>query len=172
MVLPEDHFGTWNRLCSQFDITLPHRLVAGGETRFHSVKNALETIGDEGLVAIHDAARPLITPELIRKAFQEAEIHGNSIPVVPFSESVRMMEEDTSVPLDRSRLRVVQTPQVFSASLIRRAYRQEYRQEFTDDATVAESTGITIRLIDGDPRNFKITTQTDLAVAEMMLHLD
>ncbi len=169
VVLPAGQFTTWKNLCDQHAFTLPHQLVAGGETRFHSVKNALTAIADDGLVAIHDGARPLVSESLIRMIFLTAGQLGNCIPVTNLNESVRMLSGNTNRAVDRMDYRAVQTPQVFLCSTIKKAYDQEFRDSFTDDATVAESIGETIHLIEGDPVNFKITHPCDLAAAETLL---
>ena len=170
VALPANQFTAWQNLCDQYAFSLPHQLISGGETRFHSVQHALSVIEGDGLVAIHDGARPMISVSLIRAAFLTAGEQGNCIPVIPVTESVRILTEDThSLTLKREVLRIVQTPQVFQVSVIKKAYEQEYRVNFTDDATVAESIGETINLIDGDPVNLKITHPYDLAAAEILL---
>ena len=171
VALPANQFTAWQNLCNQYAFSLPHQLISGGETRFHSVQHALSAIEDDGLVAIHDGARPMISVSLIRAAFLTAGEQGNCIPVIPVTESVRILTKDTrcSLTLQREDLRIVQTPQVFQVSVIKKAYQQEYRESFTDDATVAESIGEVINLIDGDPVNMKITHPYDLAAAEILL---
>ena len=169
VALPFSHFDMWHSLCEEHAFELPHQLVAGGETRFQSVKNALSCIGSEGLVAIHDGARPLVSETLIRTLFLAASLSGNSIPAIPLNESLRVTEGDASRAVNRSLHRVVQTPQVFHAAVIKKAYEQVYRESFTDDATVAESIGETIHLTDGDPVNMKVTHRYDLAAAEALL---
>jgi 2-C-methyl-D-erythritol 4-phosphate cytidylyltransferase len=169
LALPDSYFNSWLKLCEDHDFKLPHRLVAGGETRFHSVKNALSVVDDDGLVAIHDGARPLITVALISEAFLTAGQLGNCIPVIPLNESVRMLSGNTNHTVNREVYRLVQTPQVFGVATIKKAYDQEFRESFTDDATVAESIGETIHLIHGDPLNIKITRPGDLAAAEAIL---
>jgi 2-C-methyl-D-erythritol 4-phosphate cytidylyltransferase len=169
LVLPTDHFTTWQKLCEQHHFTLAHQLVAGGETRFHSVQNALSAIDGDGLVAIHDGARPLVSGSLIRESFLAAGQFGNSIPVIPLNESVRILSGSTSLAVNREVYRLVQTPQVFHAAIIKKAYGQDYLECFTDDAMVAESMGEIIHLIDGDPANIKITRPGDLDVAEVLL---
>jgi 2-C-methyl-D-erythritol 4-phosphate cytidylyltransferase len=166
LVLPASQFSSWQSLCEQHLFTLPHQVVAGGETRFHSVKNALSAIGSDGVVAIHDGVRPLISVSLIREGFLSAGQLGNCIPVVPVNESLRMLENGGSHAVGRSEFCMVQTPQVFRCNIIKKAYEQAYRESFTDDATVAESIGEVIHLIDGDPVNLKITHPSDLAAAE------
>lgn len=169
VALPEAQFQEWHRLCEQFTFTREHLLSAGGETRFHSVRNALALAGDEGLIAIHDGARPLVSVPLIRRLFEFAAAHGNCIPVVPVGESLRNAGKSISRAVNRGDYRLVQTPQVFPAETIRQAYRQEYRPSFTDDATVVEYAGGIIHLADGDPANLKVTQPHDLAVAEALL---
>jgi len=171
VALPRLLFPAWELLCTAHSVVITHRLAEGGETRFHSVKNALALIGDDGLVAIHDAARPLVTPALIREAFLAAETYGNCIPVAPLRESVREIRGENSRAVDRLALRIVQTPQVFGAGTIKKAYLQDYRPEFTDDATVVEAMGETIHVIEGDPVNFKITHPYDLAAAEALISI-
>ena len=169
LVLPGNLFGVWQDLCQKYAFILPHKLVAGGETRFHSVQNALPALPGEGLVAIHDGARPLISEILIRRIFHSAELWGNSVPAVPVTESIRRISGETSIPVDRNTLRSIQTPQVFKVEMIRKGYQQDYQPQFTDDATVLESIGETIQLVDGDPSNIKITNPCDLAMAEILL---
>lgn len=169
LALPDGHFNSWQKLCEQHNFTLPHQLIAGGETRFHSVQNALSVINDDGFVAIHDGARPLVSGSLIRTLFLTAGQFGNCIPVIPLNESVRLLSGDTNCTVNRADYRLVQTPQVFHIATIKKAYEQDYQECFTDDAMVAESIGETIHLIDGDPVNMKITHPCDLAAAEAML---
>jgi 2-C-methyl-D-erythritol 4-phosphate cytidylyltransferase len=169
LALPAGQFSSWQKLCDQYAFKLPHQLVAGGETRFHSVQNALTVIEEDGLVAIHDGARPLISVALIRAAFLTAGQLGNCIPVIPVNESVRSVSGDFNRPVNRSDYRIVQTPQVFHSAILKKAYRQEFSENFTDDAMVAEGIGETIHLIDGDPVNLKITHPYDLAAAEVLL---
>ena len=168
LVLPRDQFAKWQELCMEHHFTAPHQLVAGGEARFHSVQNALPAISDEGLVAVHDGARPLVSTSLIRRAFQTAGLYGNCIPVIPVNESIRKISGETNMPVDRGNLRVVQTPQVFQCEILKKAYEQDYQPQFTDDAMVLESLGETIHLTDGDLFNIKITHPHDLAIAEML----
>lgn len=169
VALPAEHISRWNDLCVQHGFNLPHQLVAGGETRFHSVRNALAYIGDDGVVAIHDGARPLISEQLIRSCFLTAEAFGNCIPVTPLNESVRMLTKDASQAVDRASYCIVQTPQVFYGATIKKAYLQKFRESFTDDAVVAESMGELIHLTDGDPVNMKVTNPSDLATAEALM---
>jgi 2-C-methyl-D-erythritol 4-phosphate cytidylyltransferase len=167
--LPQLQLSRWNELQKEYGFTIPHRLVAGGETRFHSVKNAISVLPDDGIVAIHDAARPLVSADLIRRAFMTAEDSGNAIPVVSVQESMREMKNGRSIPVDRSAFRLIQTPQVFLLADARPAYLQEYQPEFTDDATVMESAGFNIHFIEGETGNIKITFPDDMTIAQALM---
>jgi 2-C-methyl-D-erythritol 4-phosphate cytidylyltransferase len=169
IVLPEAEIPRWQSILKADGLEKTHRVACGGETRFHSVKNALDLLDGEGLVAIHDGARPLGSESLIIRAFNAAEKHGNAIPAIPLNESVRMTENGRNSPVDRSSLRIIQTPQVFQLSEIKKAYGQSYREAFTDDATVLEAAGMAINLVDGDPANIKITRPEDLLIAQALI---
>ena len=170
LVLPRDQFDFWQHLCHEYQFGVPMLIAEGGETRFHSVKNGLRLIDSDGIVAIHDAARPLVNSKTILTAFKAAEMYGNAVPAVPVSDSIRQIDSTLSIAVDRSRFCKIQTPQCFDVRILQRAYQQEYRYTFTDDATVVESTGERIHLIDGNIGNIKITTPEDLVVAEALLN--
>ena len=125
---------------------------------------------DESLVAIHDGVRPLVTIDTIKRCFADAEKFGNAIPVISPSDSMRMITEQGNMPVNRQYLRIIQTPQVFDAKLIKKAYLQDYSPDFTDDATLLEKTGENIHLVEGNRENIKITNPEDLAVAEALFH--
>lgn len=170
VVLPEGFEAHWKKLCQKHSCTLPHRWVTGGETRFHSVQNGLQVIPAEGIVAIHDAARPLVTPTLIGRCFESCILHQcGVIPVIRESNSVRQLTEEGSRILSRELLRVVQTPQVFPSRALKQAYETSYDSAFTDDASVAEKNGLAIRLEKGEESNLKITTTFDFLIAEQYL---
>jgi 2-C-methyl-D-erythritol 4-phosphate cytidylyltransferase len=169
VTLPEPHIPYWEQLCRTHNFILPHHLVKGGETRFHSVKNALERIGGEGLVAIHDGVRPLVSCGTLRRAFEEAAESGNAVPVIRMQESIRETGTAGNREVSREDLRIVQTPQVFRIALIKKAYDAATRENFTDDATVLETLGETIHLVEGNPENIKITRPSDLRCAEAIL---
>jgi 2-C-methyl-D-erythritol 4-phosphate cytidylyltransferase len=168
LVLPIDQFNSWKELCRNYSFIIPHRLIAGGDTRFHSVKNALAVIPDDGLVAIHDGVRPLISPLLIHATFETARLRGNAIPVIPIHESIRLITGSTSWPVNREKYNIVQTPQVFHAASIKKAYCQPYSEKFSDDATVIEASGEQIHLLDGEKTNIKITFPQDIVIAEAL----
>jgi 2-C-methyl-D-erythritol 4-phosphate cytidylyltransferase len=167
--LPEKEFATWKSICSEEKFDIPHKLVTGGKTRFHSVRNALKEIVGNSIVAIHDGVRPLVSKEIIANAYQEAERSGSAIPVIDIFESVRYLDEQENYPVNRQNYKLVQTPQVFLSNLILSAYQTNFREEFTDDASVFEYGGMKVNLIDGNPENIKITTKKDLAIAETLL---
>ena len=172
IVIPEEHAGYWQMLCEELNFTIPHRLVFGGETRFHSVKNALQAMDGAGwyaingktLIAVHDGVRPYVSAEVITACFQAALKYGAAIPVLPVIESVREIAGAESRPFDRTRLRIVQTPQVFRADILHKAYQQPYHDQFTDDASVVEASGHKIHLVAGNPENIKITTIDQLKI--------
>lgn len=172
VVLPAEHIDYWRNLSARFDVA-PHRMVAGGRERFDSVLRGLEALPSETeLIAVQDGVRPLVSRGLIRRMFEAAEQYGAAIPVVAPVDSFRSVEgEDDSIIVDRRRLRIVQTPQVFRGELLRDAYRVGYRPEFTDDASVVEASGCPIHLCEGERANLKITTREDLVVAAALLEM-
>ena len=170
VVLPEDQIDTWKRLCEAHVFGRIPRVVAGGETRFHSVRNGLDAVTSDGLIAVHDGVRPLVAPSVIAACFAAAADGGAAVPVVPVVESVREVDADGgSRPVDRTRLRVVQTPQVFRADVLRAAYCLPYDPRFTDDASVVEASGVAVRLVPGNRENIKLTTPMDLLLAEQLM---
>ncbi len=173
VTLPADQMDLWQQLCERYAFTLPHRVVPGGETRWHSVKNALDSIADPAdvdVIAVHDGVRPLATADLISRVLEAARRDGAAIPVVMLNDSVRQVVGETSHALDRSSLRAVQTPQAFDARLLIDAYSQSFQPTFTDDASVVERYGHSVTLVEGDPVNLKITRPMDLALAEYLLN--
>jgi 2-C-methyl-D-erythritol 4-phosphate cytidylyltransferase len=171
LVLPAQFHTHWEQLCTAHNFNIPHQLVTGGETRFHSVKNGLDAIDNDAnaLIAIHDAVRPLISKEIIEKSYHHAAEHGNAVTAVKSRDSVRLTENGISKSLTRDDVYLVQTPQTFQSAQIKKAYLQPYNTKFTDDASVVEETGIKINLAEGSYQNIKITFPEDLAIAEMIL---
>ena len=175
VTLPADQMALWRELCERYAFNVPHRVVPGGETRWHSVKNALGSIGDPAgvdVIAVHDGVRPLASKALICRTLEAARSTGAAIPVVTLNDSVRQVDGDASHALDRSSLRAVQTPQAFDARLLLEAYGQTFDPTFTDDASVVERYGHGVTLVDGDPQNLKITRPMDLDLAEYLLDND
>ena len=168
-VLPENQLRHWCELQNKYSFTIPQTLVKGGSNRFYSVRNGLEFVNLHGLVAIHDGVRPFVSTDTIKRCFDEAEKSGNAIPVISPADSLRMLTDQGSVPVDRLKVRQVQTPQVFNAELIRIAYQQNYQREFTDDATVFEKNGGKINLVEGNRENIKITNPEDLLISKALL---
>lgn len=169
VVLPEGQIDFWKNLAARFDIA-KHTCTAGGLQRFHSVRNGLSALPRTvALIAVHDGVRPLVSSDLILKAVECAAAHGTAIPVVEAVDSLRQLTPDGSHPIDRNTLRIVQTPQVFDAELLRRAYELDYSPDFTDDASVVERAGHAVTLCHGERGNLKITTADDLPIAEAIL---
>ena len=186
LVLPRDHQEYWRELCALYSFTVPHRIADGGATRFHSVQSGLALVdAPEALVAVHDGVRPFVSHEVISQCYADAEAHGAVVPVIPVVETVRQLirEEEAegearhlevivnskSVTVDRNAYRLVQTPQTFRATLLRRAYKQPYTDAFTDDASVVEALGEAVTLVEGNRENIKLTTPFDLIVAKALI---
>ena len=165
LVLPETQFELWEMLCSKYN-TVSHQIVKGGKTRFQSGLNGLNFIENEGLVAIHDGVRPFVSVEIIRESFKIASLKGTAIVSVASKDSVRVYGQ----AVDRSTVRLIQTPQTFQIPLIKKAFETEELSTFTDDASVAEHAGFEINLIEGNYENIKITTPEDLIWAEIILN--
>jgi 2-C-methyl-D-erythritol 4-phosphate cytidylyltransferase len=171
LVLPEDDFDKWNSIVKKYGFSQPVTIQKGGDTRFQSVKNGLEKIGSDGLVAIHDGVRPLVSKDIIAASFRLAAVHKSAVAAVRLKESIRMTDQDSTKAMDRSRFRVIQTPQTFDVALIRKAYEMKEDPTLTDDASVAERAGHVISLFEGSYENIKITTPEDITVAEALLKM-
>ncbi len=170
VVLPADSHEYWNTLCTTHNFEVPHQLISGGETRFHSVKKGLGLIDDDdAIVAIHDAVRPLISKEIIDDSYDCAAKYGNAIVAVKSRDSVRQIKDNRSISLIRDEIYLIQTPQTFQSGQLKKAYLQPYQANFTDDASVVEQTGVNINLIGGSHQNIKITFPEDIAIAEFLL---
>lgn len=147
-------------------------VASGGETRFHSVRNGLSKIkSNTGLVAVHDAARPMVSKRVILDGFKLAEKKGSAVPVIIPQDSLRMISAESTIAVDRNEYRLIQTPQIFPIISLRAAYAQEFNQIFTDDATVVEKSGIVINTYEGDKTNIKITIDSDLEIAKALFGL-
>jgi 2-C-methyl-D-erythritol 4-phosphate cytidylyltransferase len=169
LVLPEGDFETWQSLCEKHDFKKNIQLQKGGDTRFQSVKNGLAKIETEGLVAIHDGVRPLVSEDIIGASFRLAAVHQSAVAAVRLKESIRMTDKDSTKAVDRSQFRLIQTPQTFLVSLIQKAYEMKEDTTLTDDASVAERAGHVISLFEGSYDNIKITTEEDIVIAEALL---
>lgn len=170
LVLPESQIEQWKLLCQKHQFIVNHTIVKGGETRYQSVKNGLMSISNtNALIAIHDGVRPLVSKDVIENCFATAEKYGNAIPVIKPVESVRLEMGTNSKIADREKVFLVQTPQVFKSSIIKKGYETPYQPSFTDDASVAEFMGEKIQLVEGNRENIKITTPFDLIIAEALI---
>lgn len=171
LVLNSRHLEVWEEIKAKYHLNIPHKVVVGGRERFFSVKNAIDTIEDkEAWVAVHDGVRPLISKEIVDNCFFVAEKEGNAVCCMDCTDSVRIINNNESnQSIDRGRVKLIQTPQCFALSVLRKAYLQPYREEFTDDASVVESLGEKITLCKGDRHNIKITTPLDMTIAESLL---
>lgn len=169
LVLPEAHLLTGQEILrSTMD---PDRvwMTVGGETRFHSVRNGLQHIHQHSIVFVHDGVRCLLTPNLIRRCYEAAIEGGNAIPAISAVDSIRMSTIDGSVPVDRNKVKIIQTPQTFYSDILKAAFEQEYDDRFTDEASVVEKIGVKIHLIEGETSNIKITQPIDILIAEKIL---
>ena len=169
VVLPAPFIEFWKSICRRHNCSIKHELVEGGEARYYSVKNGLARVDKDGLVAVHDGVRPLVSKNTIQSVIKTAREKGNAIPVIHINESIRELHSEFSRPVDRQNYRIVQTPQCFHSELLIEAYKQEFRATFTDDASVVEALGKKINLVDGNFENIKITRPVDIKFAESYL---
>lgn len=178
LALSADYRDYWKMLCKELGCTVPHTVVDGGETRFHSVQNGLREIRmaseaesclpEHILIAVHDGVRPFVSAGTISRCLNEAEVSAAVLPVIPMIDSLRELDETGSHPVGREKYVAVQTPQVFRGDILFKAYEQEYDVAFTDDASVVESYGIPVQTVEGNRENIKITTPFDLLVAKTL----
>ena len=168
LVLPVSQQAYWKQLCEEYQFELVHEIANGGETRFHSVKNGLALVEEDGLVGVHDGVRPFVSQEVITRCYEEAASLKAVIPVIGVVETVRHLIGEGSETVPRDQYKLVQTPQVFDVTLLRRAYQQEYTDLFTDDASVVEALGEKVYLVEGNRENIKLTTPFDLKLAELL----
>ena len=168
LVLPVSQQAYWKQLCEEYQFDLAHEIADGGETRFHSVKNGLALIKEDGLVGVHDGVRPFVSQEVIARCYDEALSLKAVIPVIGVVETVRHLTEGGSETVPRDQYKLVQTPQVFDVALLRRAYEQTCTDMFTDDASVVEALGEKVYLVEGNRENIKLTTPFDLKLAELL----
>ena len=168
LVLPVSQQAYWKQLCAEYQFDLAHEIADGGETRFHSVKNGLSLVKEDGLVGVHDGVRPFVSQEVIARCYEEAVSLKAVIPVIGVVETVRHLTGEGSETVPRDQYKLVQTPQVFEVALLRRAYEQTYTELFTDDASVVEALGEKVYLVEGNRENIKLTTPFDLKLAEWL----
>lgn len=175
VVLPSSQITYWQALCQKHGCNIPHQVTAGGDTRFHSVKNGLALIPQEtnAVVGVHDGVRPFVAQDVLLRCYILAETKRAVIPVIPVVETIRKITDTSavhSVTVPRSEYRLVQTPQVFEVNLLKRAYQQSYIDKFTDDASVVEAMGVQVYLTEGNRENIKLTTPFDLNIAIQLIN--
>ncbi|MFZ4401333.1 MAG: 2-C-methyl-D-erythritol 4-phosphate cytidylyltransferase [Bacteroidales bacterium] len=168
LVLPSKHISIWEKLVEKYNFNIKVKIAFGGETRFQSVKNGLDLV-EKGIVAIHDAVRPLVSLDTIERAFETALLKGNAIPAISVNDSLRIIDNSGSKILNRNLIKLIQTPQCFEVRTLKKAYAQEFDENFTDDASVLEKSGKKINLIEGNKENIKITFAADLLIAKALL---
>lgn len=169
LVLPEDQLSYAQMILQEFEERIDLTIVTGGATRYHSVQNGLNAVKGESIVFVHDGVRPLVSTTLIQRCYDDAVKYGSAIPAMPAIDSMRIIEGEDSKPVDRTMLRVIQTPQTFHSKILLPAFEQEYIDAFTDEATVVEAMGTRVHLTEGERCNIKVTTPEDMHVAEALL---
>ena len=178
-VLPKEHISRWEELCLKYPLNVPQRIVPGGITRFHSVKNALAKVPDGAVVAVHDGVRPLVSAALIREMFERMKTCRALIPVIPVTDTLKSLERGADGALkasglpdpDRGKVFGAQTPQMFLSEELKAAYTLPYDTSYTDDASVAARYGIPLSFIEGERKNIKLTTPEDMELAGYFLNL-
>jgi 2-C-methyl-D-erythritol 4-phosphate cytidylyltransferase len=168
LVLPEDHVAAGQEIIDAFFDYDRIRLTEGGRTRFHSVQNGLNLITEESIIFVHDGVRCLLSVDLIHRCYEAALELGSAIPVIDSKDSIRLITPDGNEALDRTKIKLVQTPQTFHSKILLPAYKIDYKDKFTDEATVVEAFGLKVQLVEGEEHNIKITRPLDLEIAEGM----
>lgn len=171
LVLPPHQVSYAQMVLQAFEERIDLTIVAGGATRYHSVQNGLKGLPEDSIIMVHDGVRPLVGSDLILRCYDQALKLGSAIPAIPATDSMRMIDDDDSYPLDRSLVRIIQTPQTFRGGVLLPAFQQAYSEAFTDEASVVEAAGGTVFLVDGEKRNLKITTPEDLVIAEALMKM-
>jgi 2-C-methyl-D-erythritol 4-phosphate cytidylyltransferase len=169
IVLPADYIHEGENIIASSGLSQSFLFVAGGDTRFQSVKNGLAQADPASIVFVHDAVRCLLTPDLIQRCYQQAVEKGSAIPAVSSTDTIRITEGTKHHVVDRANVMMIQTPQTFNAAILKKAFEQAYQPSFTDEANVLEASGKEVYLIEGEHENIKITRPLDLAIAEYIL---
>lgn len=172
LVLPKEDIELWQTLVEKHKFNLKPTLIEGGKERFFSVRNALEQCSNEGIILIHDGVRPFVNHKTIQNVIDKTQEKGSAIPVIDIFDSMRLITRTESMPVNREKYKLVQTPQGFEAELIMESYQQNFDPQFTDDASVYESAGYSVSLTDGNKENIKITTPEDLRFAPSLKRND
>lgn len=169
VVMHHDYISFWKDLCLQFEDVPEHTVVAGGEERFHSVRNGIEAVSsDVEHIAIHDAVRPLVSHETLTRCFNTLNEHNAVVPAIPINDSIREVHGIFNKSVDRSMYKRIQTPQCFESTVLKEAYSKPFSPLFTDDASVVEANGHSVFLVEGNLENIKITSPIDLIVGEAL----
>jgi len=169
VVMHHDYISFWKDLCLQFEDVPEHTVVAGGEERFHSVKNGIEAVSsDVKHIAIHDAVRPLVSHETLTRCFNALNEHNAVVPAIPINDSIREVQGVLNKSVDRSLYKRIQTPQCFESTMLKEAYSKPFSPLFTDDASVVEANDHSVFLVEGNLENIKITSHIDLIVGESL----
>ena len=168
LVLPEEHIGKGQEIIDGYFDDSKFKITAGGRTRFHSVQNGLSLVNEEAIVFVHDGVRCLLTSKLVKRCYEGALESGTAVPAVACKDSVRLLTSNGNKILNRNRVMLIQTPQTFHSKILLPAYQIDYKDKFTDEATVVEAFGLKINLIEGEEDNIKITTPTDLFIADLI----
>lgn len=168
LVLPEQHIGKGQEIIDGYFDDSKFKITAGGRTRFHSVQNGLSLINEDAIVFVHDGVRCLLTSELVKRCYEGALESGTAVPAVACKDSVRLLTSNGNKVLNRNKVMLIQTPQTFHSKILLPAYQIDYKDKFTDEATVVEAFGLKINLIEGEVDNIKITTPTDLFIADLI----
>ncbi len=172
VVLPSFYLDHWQELCNQYAFRIPHQVATGGPTRSSSVKAGLNLLEEDGWVAVHDAARPLVSTSLISQIFASAMKYGNAVPCIPLRDAIRQLTEGNNTSVNRHNYRLIQTPQCFTVSELKKAFLQFPDQDFDDEASLMEKAGMHVNLIEGEETNLKITFESDWKIAQIFFNLN
>lgn len=171
LVLPPEHVSLGEEILDAFFDRKRIKITTGGETRFHSVRNGLELISEEGIVFVHDGVRCLVTPKLIKYCYDTAVEYGSAVPTILAKDSVRIKTNTGNQSVDRNNVMLVQTPQTFHSKILLNAFNIDFKEKFTDEASVVEAYGIEVKLMEGEDVNIKLTRPVDMLVAEQLIKL-
>ena len=169
LVLPEEHISKGQEIVDAFFDNSRISICPGGRTRFHSVQNGLSLINEDSIIFVHDGVRCLLTKDLIKRCYSTAKKSGSAIPVITSKDSVRIVNGEAHIAVDRNTVKLVQTPQTFHSKILLTAFKIDYKDKYTDEAMVVEAFGIKVNLIEGEENNIKITTPGDMFVAEQII---